>query len=123
MPCLHSGVVLYLYATRNSFFSMLNTTFFSFFQFSEDKEMMKFTRLALYEPYSCKTRKSFRAASPSLLEHKAVIERGYKSNAWGTTQYIEKINGKIRHGEEGVDIPCLSPFTFFNAEQLVDLPS
>ena len=57
--------------------------------------------------------------------HKAVLaralERGYKSEAWGTTAQIEELNGRVRDGEVGVAVTWNGETSIaFNAEQLED---
>ena len=83
---------------------------------------MKFTRRALYEPYNCMTRKTLPRGSKM---YKAVLacalERGFKSEAWGTTEQIKELNGRVRDGEVGVTVTWNGETSIaFNAEQLED---
>ena len=85
--------------------------------------MMKFTRLALYEPYNCMTRKTFPRGSKMYAYVLArALKCGYKSEAWGTTWQIEQLKGKVRDGEEGVTVNWVGDTSsvVFNAEQLED---
>ena len=74
-----------------------------------------------YHPYSCVTGNTFPSGFSAKACTARALERGYKSEAWGTSKQIEQLNGKVRDGEKGVTVNWVGRTSIaFNAEQLVD---